>query len=238
MRYLSSFLRRVSKTLKTPYEIKIRNNFRDRTNKFYLEASYGHFFSSFLKEYGEPFYFLDIGANQGLYSLIAAKNDFCKKVLSFEPVADTATLFHENILLNGSKHKIQVIQKALYNTNKTLKINFNPDHTGSATLRKHLIEKNNNFISIETIGCVDFNSIVGPFQGRYIVKIDVEGVEDIVIETLFQSLIADMICAIYVELDPNWLNIEQVLAQLKKAGFSKAWSNNKQSQDTLFIREI
>jgi hypothetical protein len=53
--------------VKTPYGVRLRANHSDWIFKFAVEARDGFLYSQFLASIAEPFTFLDIGANQGLY---------------------------------------------------------------------------------------------------------------------------------------------------------------------------
>ena len=61
------------------YGPKLKTNWCDGTFQFCIFGSYGYFLSDFIKKINYKFYFLDIGANQGIYSLLAAKNLNCDK---------------------------------------------------------------------------------------------------------------------------------------------------------------
>src|SRR5690606_28671555 len=54
---------------------------------------------------------LDIGANTGVYSFLAAAVNPNAKVIAFEPVHRTAEIFRKNLKLNGSEvvlHQVAV----------------------------------------------------------------------------------------------------------------------------------
>src|SRR3546814_17369148 len=81
--------------------VKLRANWRDRTFQYCRAATYGRDLSGFLAAQDSPFAFVDIGANKGLYSLLAARNPQCARVIAFEPGAATFALLRDNISLNG-----------------------------------------------------------------------------------------------------------------------------------------
>ena len=66
--------------VKSYYGVYFKKNWLDRTFRFYINGDYGSFFSSYLKElsFGN-WCFIDIGANQGLYSIIASQNQNIRK---------------------------------------------------------------------------------------------------------------------------------------------------------------
>src|SRR5262245_12748567 len=75
------------------------------------------------------------GANQGLYSLIAAGNPRCQKILSFEPVEATFALLEGNINANAGATKTLAMKVAISNSDEILTINIKPHHSGAASLR-------------------------------------------------------------------------------------------------------
>ena len=83
------------KNIKSKYGIIFKENFEDKTFNFCIKASYGFYFWDLLSGISNNFIFIDIGANQGLYTICAAKNKFCSEVYSFEPVNDPYLLLIE-----------------------------------------------------------------------------------------------------------------------------------------------
>ena len=65
----------------------------------YAYGSYGNFYSDRLKKEKNKFLFIDIGANQGLYSIIAAKNKKNIKSYAFEPIKTTYDLLKKILKL-------------------------------------------------------------------------------------------------------------------------------------------
>ena len=98
---------------KSKYGIYFKNNWNDVTFKFYIKANYGFFYWHRLKSIANNFIFLDIGANQGLYTIGAAKNPNCKKVYSFEPVKNTFLLLKENVRFNKVFDKCLLLKKGI-----------------------------------------------------------------------------------------------------------------------------
>ena len=65
-------------------------------------------------------YFIDVGANSGLYSMVVAKNDWKIKIKSFEPIKKTILKFKENIQLNKNLNNIEIFEFGLSNKNSKL----------------------------------------------------------------------------------------------------------------------
>ena len=56
------------------YGIPLAMNSGDKTFEFYVSGAYGKYYWERLSNIKEQFVFLDIGANQGLYTVCAAHN--------------------------------------------------------------------------------------------------------------------------------------------------------------------
>jgi len=66
---------------KSWYGPAFRSNINDTTFRFYITGSYGRLYWDELQRISESFVFLDIGANQGLYTLGASLSDIlCKQL--------------------------------------------------------------------------------------------------------------------------------------------------------------
>src|SRR5688572_9009381 len=66
------------------YGVKLAPNFRDKTFRYCLYGTYGRHISDYLEAIDQPFVFLDIGANQGLFTLIAGRNPNCRHAVALE----------------------------------------------------------------------------------------------------------------------------------------------------------
>jgi len=204
--------------LKSFYGPFLLENWNDITFRFCLRGSYGVYFSNFLKKINNEFIFFDIGANQGLYSLIAATNKKCSKTFSFEPVKKTVEIFKKNINRNGLSKKIRVIEYAVDSIQSDKrKIQIDPSHSGSASLSKGV-----NFSSYEFIKTVNRKFIQKlnlPHNAEIIIKIDVEGNEINVLNELVNLEFFDRVSVIYFEYDESSIDSEKILTFMKKNKF-------------------
>lgn len=215
--YLFKFLN-VKKFL-TKYDILCFKNYNDSTFKFYCLGQYGFFYSNYLKNYPTSFVFIDIGANQGLYSIIAAKNIKCEKVISFEPVNLTFNYLVKNCSLNNVTQKHDFYNLAISDTNENLKIFFNKNHTGKSSLVKSNQNYSDQVIKIETINHLKLNKLITIKNKNLILKIDVEGHEFIVLKELFKCDFAKFISNIFYEIDDRWNNANLIEKILRNHGF-------------------
>jgi FkbM family methyltransferase len=121
---------------------------------------------------------VDIGANIGYYTLIAAKIVGNKgKIYAFEPEPNNFKLLVKNIGMNGCKNVIPV-QKAVLN--KTGKMKFFTDKTnlGAGSFSKSTTSKEKSFIEVKTTNLDEF------LHGNKIdlIKIDAEGAEGLIFD--------------------------------------------------------
>ena len=203
------------------YGVVMKKNWRDATFRFCINGSYGNFLSDHLSSKKDPFSFLDIGANQGLYSLIAAQNPNCVNTTCFEPVKSTYLLLLENIHLNKVSKKCTALNLGLGKKPDLLAIFLRENHSGSASLVNHFLAKDNMVEeSVEIVSSNIFSDLaISQKELPIIVKIDVEGKEMEVIETLVEAEMFSSIDEIFYEVDEEWVNPRDVQLLLEINGF-------------------
>jgi len=166
-----------------------QNNFKIRLYKdsylaeeFYrnkFEPDEGQFISDFLNE-GDIF--IDIGANIGLYTLMAAKKIGPNgKVYSFEPTDITYKRLLDNITINRFKNIIPV-KKALSDNNGSFEMNVSCDgFDGWNSFTKITRGSKSRTEMVETIKLDSFFNDDRIWDRVSLIKIDVEGWEKFVI---------------------------------------------------------
>jgi FkbM family methyltransferase len=216
------------------YGVKLNANYDDATFKFYVTGSYGDDYWKHITDKMRPFVFLDIGANQGLYTLCAAMNKNCITCFSFEPVSKTFALLKKNVTVNDLSTKCHLINKAITNKSGFHDITIKANHSGVATMHpgNNLIsETNNNTETIEAISYIELDNLIrNKDKVELIVKIDVEGFEMIVIKELLKTQVAKEITEIYFEVDERWIDYNDIEVLLKSNGykfFSKTSTDTK-----------
>ena len=99
--------------VRSAYGVLMVPNWQDTTFRYCIFGTYGSDLSDLLLGQREEFVFVDIGANQGLYSLIAAQNPKCRQIIAFEPVPVTHARLAANVGLNGGAERTVLHQLAI-----------------------------------------------------------------------------------------------------------------------------
>jgi len=203
------------------YGPKLKSNWDDGTFKFCIFGSYGYFLSDFIKKINYKFYFLDIGANQGIYSLLAAKNLYCDQVYSFEPTPETFELLEENIYINRFQKKIIPYQVVICDKKGQLELSTYQNHSGGSSITPRVNKKNfmkkilvNSFTRYE-LNKLNFKEFI-----PIIIKIDTEGSEPQIINELVNTNFIKGVRHIFFECNDNYTNYEQMKKVLQKSGFN------------------
>ncbi len=203
------------------YGVRLKGNWRDQTFLFYVQGAYGYYLSDLLRTARDAFVFIDIGANQGLYSILASKNKMCRRVHAFEPIHDTATYLRENLKLNDCGN-VSLWEVALSDKSGSFQVESDPAHTGAASLRD--AGKQGNNALLETIECIshaELSDLEAPEGCRIFVKIDVEGLEETVLNELIACPFFSRIDDIFYEVDEKWVDPHRIVALLRSCGFNE-----------------
>ncbi len=118
--------------------------------------------------------FVDIGANVGLYTLLAAECG--SEVIAVEPVNATAAALRRNLELNGIAHGVHVEEVALLNRNGTAMLE------GEDSNRQSARWSDNGEVRATTL-----DEVLGQ-RTALGVKVDVEGNERLVLEGATRAL--------------------------------------------------
>jgi FkbM family methyltransferase len=207
--------------VRSVYGVEMVPNWGDRTFAYCQYGTYGPYLADLLASMERPFCFLDIGANQGLYSLIAAKNPHAQKIIALEPVAETHRLLAANLALAGLETRAEALNVGLSNEAGSHVITVNPVHSGQATLETHLEGRDScRQITVELVTMRELEAHL-PAGLPLFVKIDVEGHEPVIIEELLGSRHAARVIGIFYEHDNRWTDNATIERALYRAGFAK-----------------
>ena len=222
MRHVRKALSQKSQPVTSVYGVKMWSNWSDRTFSYCHYGTYGNYLADLLASVAEPFVFLDIGANQGLFSLIAGQNPACKKIVALEPVPDTHARLSANLELNGLADRSVALNFGLSSRSETHAITLSKAHSGMATLEAHADrmggEHSHIMVKLETAEALTEHL---PEGLPVFVKIDVEGHEETVIRQLMASDQAARIIALFYEQDDRWSDDSSITSTLQSAGFVK-----------------
>jgi FkbM family methyltransferase len=150
--------------------------------------------------------FIDIGANTGFYSLLAASCG-ASRVFSFEPVPDIRSIFSANVQRSGLTDVIHISPEALGERPGSFEL-YLPDAghgliETSASLNKNFRKVHSAKINVQ-VNTVDefFKGVPLDREDAILIKIDVESLEsDVVMGG--QKFIGDFLPNITAELLPN-----------------------------------
>lgn len=138
----------------------------------------------------------DVGAFIGLYTVALAKRvGHAGCIYAFEPDSLSAAALLKNVLLNGVKDNVRLINAAVGERNEI--VNF----MCSGDLESHIVDKQTS--NSTTVECVTLDKVLfnKPLD---ILKIDVEGLEESVIRGAGKLLMDKSRCPrlIYIEVHP------------------------------------
>lgn len=140
--------------------------------------------------------FVDIGANIGSYTVLAA--GVCKAyTISIEPISSTYRSLIQNIAINNLENLTEPYQLAIGENASVLEMTSNRDTTN------HIVEITDNIESDKIL--VNSNSLDNLINKRSVscLKIDVEGFENEVLAGAKHTLFQESLQAIIIEINGN-----------------------------------
>ena len=214
------FFTKTTRPLQGFYGILLTPAYQDKTFEYCFKGTYGTRFSQWLADLKEEMVFIDIGANQGLYSVLAGKNPAVKKVFSFEPNDAILPLLKNNLKVNRIEN-YKVIPAAISERTGELTLQTLAGHSGRATLRTldHTPQQPLTTKTIQTLSCQDIDKHISEELPNGI-KIDVEGHEEVVIQELVKCAFFKQTQWIFCEIDEKWVSPKKIYDLLKKEGFT------------------
>ena len=204
--------------VRSRYGVWMKKNWDDVTFNLCFSADYGTALYDLIRRQDQPFLFLDIGANQGLYSLLAGKNAQCKLALAFEPVPSTFALLEANIAANDLGGRVRAIDKAIAAEAGTAVIRMNPGHSGGASMAATNAVTGAEIV-VQTIRRQELDELIPDGREAILVKIDVEGAEPMVVAELVASRHVERMGWMFYEMDESWAEPMQVERLLRAVGF-------------------
>lgn len=159
-----------------------------------------NFIYSFFKK-GDTF--LDVGANIGAHTLMAASKIKTGKIFSFEPSLKALKYLKENIKINKLTKVVTIIDKVVSNKDGFEKFMF-----GKHSEIDRIEENEDKLHRIKTIPSITLDKFLNKYKINYVdlIKIDVEGAELKVLEGLKNYLSKGKVGLIIFEINSNSKN--------------------------------
>ena len=162
--------------------------------------------------------FIDVGANIGTYSIIAAQAGI--KSLAFEPIQSNYDSLLKNIQLNYSEALIRPIQYGLGNKNEKVNFNYYALKPGASSI--HKLKKKSEKIEVQIQVFDELELAEIKKSKNIIIKIDVEGMEMEVIQGMKELLRSDKnICLIIESKHSGIKNLTEQLNKFSKFTFEQ-----------------
>ena len=188
----------------------------------------------------------DIGANVGLYSVYAAKSRN-SRVLAFEPSFLNLELLFRNIQTNNLQDKITIIPLSLSNSSKVENFYMQDEdniwggaHNSSGSNITYDGKFMENFvISSQITISLDLLAEVFQLPTPNYIKIDVDGIEKIILQGALKSL--SKATGILIEVDEkDGIQNAEIAGILGNLGFIKLNLNNKfeLTQNQIWIKAV
>lgn len=195
------------------YGVFLKKNFSDRTFRLCLQG-YRNGLEIILRDLKQEFIFIDVGANQGIFSILASKNSKCTQIHAFEPNPKLMEFLEKNFMFNKVKNST-IHQLALSNLNG--KVNFSTWDSHSGIGR---IDAKNGNILVDVVNRKYLNKVFRNSLPNMFLKIDAEGSELIILKEFFGSKVASSIKFIFIEIDPKFNQSKEVTQLLSQNGFT------------------
>ena len=207
----------------------------DATFIYCLRGYYGFAYSQHLKSKKRPFTFIDIGANIGLYSLIALKNKNCTWVHAFDPDPETIPYLQANLDFTGQKN-FSLHPYAVSDVAGVASLNTREGHSGNSTISDPTFDVTGTQ-SVTVVNYEYLNSIIPQDNSDVSIKIDVEGHDLQVLRSLDECEFLPRVTEIFAELNSNLSDSSQVLEWFAQHGFVESWRTGTDHwEDVLFVR--
>ncbi len=156
--------------------------------------------------------FVDVGANQGLFTLVAAARNPDLRVFAFEPNPNVHELLLDNLAANHLMERVTVSALAVSDEPGTVEFRI-PESRYAAVAAIDAVSRSRSGTLIE-VATVRLDDLLGG-EAVDVVKVDVEGAESMVLRGAQQTLRRTRAAVILEVLEPHdYAGAERVLRDL------------------------
>lgn len=179
--------------------------------------------------------FLDVGANIGFFSLMAATKDV-SRIYALEPNPFSYAALCKNIERNNLGQQIVPLNFALSQTSELIDFGLSGTHAGSidnqitSPTGEHTLALKMPALSLDDL------SKIGMIAGTRHIKIDIDGLELQVIKGAKKMLSSGEILTVMIEDSGDTAEIAAVLNAMTSYGFETSDAFGRQINYTLFVR--
>ena len=182
------------------------------------------------------FVFIDVGANIGLYSLLADQNPRCQQVYAIDPNPVVFDQLKKNADYNQAD-KIKAYNIGIADKNGIKAFFYKDWHRGLG----NFLGKGDFEVQVPVRNYSFFDELHDNHRGQsFFLKIDVEGYEPEVVQQVLDSHLTDNIDEVFIEISPKWNSSEQIefiFSAMKQIGLKEVWrSSNLEQFDIHFKR--
>ena len=184
--------------------------------------------------------FLDIGANVGSYTVLAAGVSRAN-VISIEPIPQTMSHLQRNVTLNDIRERVEFVCMGVSNQVGTVEFTSNLD------AMNHILESGSSDIGVQ-VEVTTVDTLIGS-NVPMLIKLDVEGHEFPVLKGAHNVLSDPRLCALIVETNNSGVRYgysnQDVFTLLQGYGFEAVWYDpysrrivvhDSSQENTIFIR--
>lgn len=176
-----------------------------------------------------PTLLYDVGANFGLYAILAAKALPDLQVEAFEPVPRSRAKLALNVSLNGLEGRVHVHRLALSDREGESEIEIDPRSSGLATLSASQVERaRRDFAETLRVRTARLDDLSPPEGAEIALKIDVEGHEAEVLRGMTRTLAANRGLA---QIEIRDRNLAEIRALMAEAG----WQETGRIEEELYF---
>jgi len=213
------------------YGVWLKSNFADRTFRLSL-LGYRNKLDKFLRNENKKMVFLDIGSNQGVFTLIACSNPNFVHIHAFEPNPKIYTFLEQNSGFAASE-VVSIHNKAVSRVHGIVGFSMDVSHSGAGKL-----DANSQTLYVESVNYLYLDDVLGDLDYPIFIKIDVEGSEYQVLEQLHLMKKFSHVTSIFIELNDSHSDVKILLDFFRVHGFTQVFEKRSKSNcDAFFVRE-